>query len=153
MSNQNEALKNILYLTSCVLEEDSNRNYGIRDSFLFKLHNSWEEFINNSPLGLDPYQTLKDTFIVKEESQDLDIEILSKMNKKPWKYSTHSDSSYSTFYMNLNSIWLYFDLSSLCWKQSSIKSEYLVSQLQNSDKQRFKQNLYKLEQHLKGNYK
>lgn len=153
MSNQDEALKNILYLTSCVLEEDSNRNYGNRDSFLFKLHNSWEEFINNSPLGLDPYQTLKDTFVVKEESQDLDIEILSKMNKKPWKYSTHSDFSCSTFYMNLNSIWLYFDLSSLCWKQSSIKAEYLVSQLKNSDKQRFKQNLFKLEQYLKSNCK
>ena len=45
MNDLNKQLKDILYITSCIIDEDNNRNYGDRDTYITKLKNHWEYFI------------------------------------------------------------------------------------------------------------
>lgn len=54
MSTLETELNSILYLVSCVIEEDNNRNYGDRDIYIHKLKNIWEDFIELHPTSDDP---------------------------------------------------------------------------------------------------
>lgn len=55
MTDLNKKLEDILYLTSCIIEEDNNRNYGDRDISIHKLKNHWEEFIEAHSNNDDPH--------------------------------------------------------------------------------------------------
>lgn len=55
MTDLNKKLESILYLISCIIEEDNNRNYGDRDVSIHKLKNHWEEFIEAHPDSDDPH--------------------------------------------------------------------------------------------------
>lgn len=137
MKTLNENLKDILYLVSNILEENNNRNYGHRDQYLHKLHNSWNDFIDFHPNSLDPLELIqKDLIKVINfennqliKSNNLNIDILDHMNKKPWEYATHKPMYGRTVYMLFNNIWYYFDFNSKCWLTSSIITKYLVKQL------------------------
>lgn len=54
MSTLQTKLNSILYLVSCVIEEDNNRNYGDRDVYIHKLKNNWEDFIELHSTSADP---------------------------------------------------------------------------------------------------
>jgi len=137
MENLSKHLKDILYMVANIIEEDNNRNYGHRDQYLHKLHNSWNEFINIHPESLDPLELIQKDLIKISSSQkdslikskNIDVILLSHMNEKPWEYATHRPSYGCTVYMLFNNIWYYFDLTSKCWLTSSINSKYLVKQI------------------------
>lgn len=54
MNDLNKQLKDILYITSCIIDEDNNRNYGNRDIYITKLKNHWGYFIEMDNNSNDP---------------------------------------------------------------------------------------------------
>ena len=55
MTDLNKKLESILYLISCIIEEDNNLNYGDRDVSIHKLKNHCKEFIETLPNNDDSH--------------------------------------------------------------------------------------------------
>lgn len=52
-------LDSVLYLLDGALHDHSNRNYGDRDAWFDKIHNEWEEFINEHEESLNPLEYIQ----------------------------------------------------------------------------------------------